>query len=365
MSIATDRPMTRKVPRRALTFAAGRMRFAEPVDPNAKTAPITLLARTAEPVNHWYWGRAVHDLAGMELRKDVCPLDWCHDFDINLGYADAFSVTTDGLQVKGELVSVQADDKAAEVMARGRAGVPYEASIDFNGPGLLVEEVGEGVSVQVNGGTFTGPGVVFRQWPLRSVAVCPYGADAGTSSEFADKCQPEIIEVPIQQTDWPRRPGLQTEDHTMSEKTDSKGATGSASATPGATGSASVPPSRADFAAELKKFTDSFGPESGAKMFSEGKSFAEALELHAKALSERIAMITSEHTKALADKDAKIADLEKRLKDVKLGEEKPATFGDDGDGKDTKPPTQRPKEFAHLSENQFKLASGIKLPGKA
>jgi hypothetical protein len=37
----------------------------------------------------------------------------------------------------------------------------------------------------VNGFQFAGPGIVIREWPLRGVAVCPYGADMNTRSELA------------------------------------------------------------------------------------------------------------------------------------------------------------------------------------
>jgi hypothetical protein len=34
----------------------------------------------------------------------------------------------------------------------------------------------------VNGYQFEGPGIIVREWPLRGVAICPYGADANTES---------------------------------------------------------------------------------------------------------------------------------------------------------------------------------------
>lgn len=46
---------------------------------------------------------------------------------------------------------------------------------------------------------------------------------------------------------------------------------------------------RAALTAELKRFTDRFGRENGAKWFSEGKSYVEALELHSDVLSEQVA----------------------------------------------------------------------------
>jgi len=62
---------------------------------------------------------------------------------------------------------------------RSTSGTPYEASIYFGGDGIRVEEVAEGQVAQVNGFQFASPGIVIREWPLRGVAVCPYGAEMG------------------------------------------------------------------------------------------------------------------------------------------------------------------------------------------
>lgn len=40
----------------------------------------------------------------------------------------------------------------------------------------------DGEIAPVNGYDFEGPGVIIREWPLRGVAICPYGADANTES---------------------------------------------------------------------------------------------------------------------------------------------------------------------------------------
>ena len=48
-------------------------------------------------------------------------------------------------------------------------------------------------SVTVNGKKFVGPGRVFRKWPLRGVALCPYGADNQTSVNVA--LEDEVVSV--------------------------------------------------------------------------------------------------------------------------------------------------------------------------
>jgi hypothetical protein len=86
------------------------------------------------------------------------------------------------MEVSGALVPYKENDRASEIIFKMGQGVPYESSINFGGDGIKVEEVPDGESVEVNGAQFSGPGIVIREWPLRGVAVCPYGADMNTNS---------------------------------------------------------------------------------------------------------------------------------------------------------------------------------------
>lgn len=187
---------TLSVPRGALRLRAGK--FNVPASSGTTNeASIRMLARSPEAIEHWYWGRVVHDLAGMRLRKDRLPIDWCHDYEENIGYLDQFTADPKtGLTVAGKLLSMRDDDKAAEVIRRGQAGVPYEASIDFDGP-IRVEEIGEGVTAKCNGRTIVGPAKIIREWRLNAVAVCPFGADPNTVSQFSASRPGDVVQVQI------------------------------------------------------------------------------------------------------------------------------------------------------------------------
>lgn len=150
--------------------------------PQAKTAPIKLTARSGQPIEHWFWGRVVHDLAGMHLHKPRLPVDYAHDDKEVIGYLNRFDTQSGDLVVSGALVPFKDTDRATEIIHKNREGVPYEASINFGGDGIKIEEVAEGFIAQVNGYAFEGPGIIIREWPLRGVAICPYGADANTNS---------------------------------------------------------------------------------------------------------------------------------------------------------------------------------------
>jgi hypothetical protein len=175
---------TGSVPASALRMVVGPFELGDNGE-GAKSAPIRMKARTAQPVQHWFWGRVVHDMAGMHLHKDRLPVDYVHNPSEVIGYANHFRADTDGLEVSGALVPFKDSDRASEIIHKARAGVPYEASIYFGGDGIKVEDVAEGQAAQVNGFQFAGPGIIIREWPLRGVAVCPYGADMNTRSELA------------------------------------------------------------------------------------------------------------------------------------------------------------------------------------
>jgi hypothetical protein len=172
------------VPLRALQFAADVAMAGSDTKGNV---PITIKARSGKPVTHWFWGAVVHDMAGFTSKPTV-PLDYCHDSAEVIGFADKFDVSSGDLIVSGFLTPFKEGDRANEIIDKAGRGVPYEASIFFDESNLTVEDVPQGVTVNVNGADYVGPLQVVRQWALRGVAVCPYGTDAETSVKFsADK----------------------------------------------------------------------------------------------------------------------------------------------------------------------------------
>ena len=184
---------TRKVPAAATRFAAELQpqagEFAE-----GTPIPLSLVARTAGVANHRYWGRAVHDFAGMVTTNPRIPIDYIHDGMTALGFAENPQVDSGNLRLAATFVSLGEGDKAAEIAAKARAGVPYQCSITMGQ--FSVEEVPEGMQAEANGQTFTGPVAIFRQWELRGVAVCLFGSDSGTALEFGhDSDQEFAVEV--------------------------------------------------------------------------------------------------------------------------------------------------------------------------
>jgi hypothetical protein len=293
---------TGHVPATALRMVIGPFELGDNGE-GAKSAPIRMKARTAQPVTHWFWGRVVHDMAGMRLHKDRLPVDYVHNPSEVIGYLNHFRADADGLEVSGALVPYKDSDRASEIIHKARAGVPYEASIYFGGDGIKVEEVTEGQAVPVNGFQFTGPGIVIREWPLRGVAVCPYGADMGTRSElgpgesihveFTNAGKESAMSEPKPAEVAPVAPAVDAPKPEPAAEAPKPGAV-EAAEKPVEVAQATVdaekkdPPAPgadglSDARAECKKFLDAFGPK-GGEWFAAGKTFAEAQDLHAKDL---------------------------------------------------------------------------------
>lgn len=164
----------------------------------AKTAKVTVVARSGDAIDHPYWGTFVHDFAGMSVKPKI-PLDYNHDPDDSIGYLNKFDTSTGNLICSGVIVLVNGaedgdeDDDVTALVAKMEAGIPYEASIEFDDE-MTLEYVPEGMSVNVNGRDIAGPVTVIRQWTLKAVAICKFGCDDNTSSELQlskNKSKPE------------------------------------------------------------------------------------------------------------------------------------------------------------------------------
>lgn len=348
-----------KVPRDAMRFAnASPMQFAAG-DAETGILPFSMVARSPEAINHYYWGRIVHDLSGMILRKESITVDYMHEYDAVIGFANQFGITDAGLQVSGSLVTTEPNDKADEVYRKGKAGVPYEASIDWDGPEVELEYIPEGVTTEVNAMQFAGPGYVVRKWPLRAIAICRYGHDAGTHTKFSKtSTEPETVSVSI------TRPAQETE--TMPEITTTPAAS-AAGTPPAVTDGKQFADKPGHISIEmLKQFSAEFGPK-GTEYITAGLSLDAARYQFAVHERDEARAQLTQFGETLKAKDATIADLQTKLKQFgaeALGQETPL----DTDGK---PPADaatdaKLKQFAQVGgDNRAKFAVGMKLRGEA
>lgn len=310
-------PPTQKVPKKALKFSAdlGLSEGAEGV------TPVTITARTKEPVDHPWWGRFVHDMAGFRPSKPTLPIDYCHNDSEVLGFLDKFDIATGDLVVSGALTPFTADDRASEIIHKQSKKVPYEASVYFDSTAMVLESVPEGMAVQVNGYQFDGPGIVARQWMLRGVAICPYGQDANTSVAFSDREGDEVTVTFTEGNNVPPEPTEKPEEKKPDEPKTPAAEVKDPPAIP-PTDPPANPPTELSAG---KKFLNAFGAKGGV-WFAEGKTFEEAQTQFTAELKADNERLTSEN-----------AELKTKLA-ASRGERTPVSFQQDGDAASSKSP---------------------------
>lgn len=253
-------------------------------------APVMIAARSGEPISHEFWGKIVHDMAGVHKFADRIPLDYAHkgDQDPNhvIGYADlnGIDLSKGGLMVPG-MICTNPDhpgDVASQVLHKMRQGIPYQASINWGGDGIRMQAVAKGEKAHVNGYEFEGPGVIARNWPLRSIGVCMQGADVRTATSFTDgDDKPVTVNIYREAVAPPKE---QTQ---MSQTTTPPAETAPApSAPPAATPPAVAPPAAAT-AFSKADFVKSFGEDKGLIYFGKDMSFADATAAHMKFIGEQ------------------------------------------------------------------------------
>lgn len=316
-----DPSQTTQAPAEAFAFAAELCQFAAPTERKngLRRMPVNVLARTGKPVFHWYWDWIVHDLDGMS-HKPAIAFDYRHDADEPIGVANEFDVRDGNLYLAGELISRSEDDEAARIMDLGPAGVPYEQSIHFDPRSVVLEYLPEGLTTTVNGQQVNGPLTIVRQWELLRCAFCLTGVDGGTKTFFdgsdADKS------VAMFALNWK---GSQMSKQTPAGNTNPGKESPEGKQTEQQQPEIDLAAERTKFEAELKadlkRFTDKFGMEDGAKYFSESLTYENALEQHC----AKLEAATKAATAAASAAEEKLAKLD-------LGE---STGVDTGTGKTT------------------------------
>lgn len=258
-------------------YPANAMRFMGSVEieqTDDEPPKVKMLARSGQPIQHWFWGTVVHDNSGAKF-GDSIPLDYCHDDKEVVGFANADGIGIDeehNLSVVGTMTPFAEGDRANEILAKSKMGVPYQASINFAGDGIKLQNVKEGETTPVNGYEFNGPGVVIREWPLRGIAVCPYGADGNTKSEFSDSdvISVTVLEEPMSDQAEDKSEAVETDETAPVEVVE---AVEPAAETPEAAEAKLSNP--VDIA---KQFSKAFGNEKCGEYLSEGLTFSEAQE---------------------------------------------------------------------------------------
>ncbi len=281
----------KKAPGTAFEFS-GRLEQPETED-ETTFSDVSILARSPDPINHWWWGQIVHDMAGFFTHKPSVVLDWNHDPNEIVGLAEEQEASDEGLKLRGRLVSLEPKDQADKIMKWRKAKVPLEASIYFDEAEL--EYIPEDVKTEVNGKQFSGPGVIVRKWTIRGCAICPYGYDGKTETllskqqfnfsikEMSVSAETKTEETPPVETKTEETPKVETKTvETVDAEKLAKDV-------------------REQLKAERNKFTAAFGDVDGSGYFAQDLSFTDAQTKHIAKLSASLKEVGDENAKLKED----------------------------------------------------------------
>ncbi|GJQ27811.1 MAG: hypothetical protein HBSAPP02_28430 [Phycisphaerae bacterium] len=147
----------------------------------------SMIAYTGEPMRVEGWRfPVVVDLEGLSIPSQRRPVRFGHSMYQGVGHTERIAVEAGRLIAEG---IVSRDTTAArEVVASGRRGFPWQASIGAQV--AQAEFVRNGKSITVNGRTFEGPLYVARRTVLGEISFVDLGADTNTAATIAAQSAP-------------------------------------------------------------------------------------------------------------------------------------------------------------------------------
>lgn len=144
-------------------------------------------AYSGNVIESWFFGRVIFDIAGMRLNAKLPALRE-HDRLKAAGVIDTVNKKSSQLIVAGYFLENTTDGR--EIPALIAEGFPFQSSIGAFPE--VVEEVKNKAEVSVNGGTFSGPGIVVRKSHIREISFVVLGADDETSAIAASAVQGKL-----------------------------------------------------------------------------------------------------------------------------------------------------------------------------
>jgi len=147
----------------------------------------SMIAYTGEPMRVEGWRfPVVVDLEGLSIPSQRRPVRFGHSMYQGVGHTERIAVEAGRVIAEG---IVSRDTTAArEVVASGRRGFPWQASIGAQV--AQAEFVRNGKGVTVNGRTFEGPVYVARRTVLGEISFVDLGADTNTAATIAAQSAP-------------------------------------------------------------------------------------------------------------------------------------------------------------------------------
>jgi len=156
---------------------------------------VKLVGYRGDIINHWYWGNLAFDFAGLYFDKPRTPGLIDHSTSQRLTYSTERAIEPE-TYIAGPFLD---NDNAQELAKDIKRGFPFQASLSLTPE--IVEQVGEGQSVEVNGRQLKGPGAVFRKASILEISAVVFGAFSNTEStalsDENNNVSFEIKEIPM------------------------------------------------------------------------------------------------------------------------------------------------------------------------
>lgn len=208
-------------------------------DENQTTVRITVLA--SDVLSRPGLGRFAIDFASTTAKHPRLALDYCHNEEEIVGFAESFEFGDAGIFAVGTILKRPGVEcRANEIADNIGRGVPYEASPLLDFTNAEIERVSARADAVVNGRRVAGPLDIYRGAVIRGLSVCPQGQDGETA----------VVAFSVQKKE------LETMD-------DEKN--------PGA-----APDDKKTVNAELEAMIAAFGKERGVDYYLSGKTLEEA-----------------------------------------------------------------------------------------
>jgi len=157
------------------------------VEGEAEVIPrFTMVAYTGEPLRVEGWRfPVVVDLEGLSIPSQRRPVRFGHSMYAGVGHTERIAV--EGGRLIAEGIVSRDTGAAREVVASGKRGFPWQASIGAQV--AQAEFIRAGKSVTVNSRTFEGPLYVARRTVLGEISFVDLGADGNTTATIAAQQQ--------------------------------------------------------------------------------------------------------------------------------------------------------------------------------
>jgi hypothetical protein len=205
-----------------------------------KEFPFEVVIFSGKPLKTEKLGDFIIDLSTLAFHKKRMNVNYDHNQDDMIGYAENFHLTDEGLIATGMLHSCERTDWIIE---KSRNKIEFEVSAEIDETQGIAIELQEGETAEVNGNLVSNL-TIYKNVPFLGLAVCPHGTDRYT--RFTLLKQTEITKMKTTTTKLKPNPTNLSDDKPPEEKKVKS--------------------------QELKEFIEAFGTERGIELFQSDTS---------------------------------------------------------------------------------------------